>query len=239
MDLAELDGLVVKKIASTYSPGVLDRLEILAYLESLGVAVFSRPSSIARLVDRLACTRGLIQAGLPMPATVVTEDRAEAARAVTRFGKAVFKPLYSSKARGMILIQDGPEAAERIGAFGDEHGMMYIQELVDHPGQDLGVSFLGGEYVGTYARQGSGDSWDTTTRSGGKYVAVEPGNGIVDLARRAQAVFDMDFTCVDVVETPRGLMLYEVSAFGGFRGLQDALGLDAAGLYADFVLERA
>jgi ribosomal protein S6--L-glutamate ligase len=48
----------------------------------------------------------------------------------------------------------------------------------------------------------------------------------------------MAFTCVDVVETPDGAAIYEVSAFGGFRGLLDACGLDAAGLYADYVLER-
>ena len=56
------------------------------------------------------------------------------------------------------------------------------------------------------------------------------------MAHRAQALFDLDFTCVDVVETAEGPMVFEVSAFGGFRGLQEACGVDAAGAYADHVV---
>jgi ribosomal protein S6--L-glutamate ligase len=33
-------------------------------------------------------------------------------------------------------------------------------------------------------------------------------------------------------------MVFEVSAFGGFRGMRDGLGLDAAGIFADHVLGR-
>ena len=39
-------------------------------------------------------------------------------------------------------------------------------------------------------------------------------------------------------ETPDGAAVFEVSAFGGFRGLLDACGLDAAEAYADYVLEH-
>jgi ribosomal protein S6--L-glutamate ligase len=101
------------------------------------------------------------------------------------------------------------------------------------------VSFLGGEYLATYARQGSGKSWDTTTRTGGKYVPYEPSEEIIDLAYKAQSLFeDMAFTCVDVVETPDGPQLYEVSAFGGFRGLLEANNIDVADRYVDYVLEK-
>jgi ribosomal protein S6--L-glutamate ligase len=48
----------------------------------------------------------------------------------------------------------------------------------------------------------------------------------------------MAFTCVDVVETANGPLVYEVSAFGGFRGLLEANGIDMAERYAQYVLER-
>ena len=67
---------------------------------------------------------------------------------------------------------------------------------------------------------------------------MEPGQDIIDLAHKAQALFGLDFTCVDVVETTDGPQVYEVSAFGGFRGLLEANGLDAAALYADYVLRK-
>ncbi len=238
-DLTAMDAVIVKKIAPSYSPSALDRMEILRFVEERGVPVFSKASSILRLIDRLSCTVGLRAGGIPMPPTVITEDVEEAMAAVEDYGRAVFKPLYSSKARGMTVIEPGPEMQEQIEAFkNDGNTVMYIQKMVSHPGLDLGVTFLGGEYVTTYARQGSGTSWDTTTRTGGKYVPVQPSQEIIDLAHKAQALFDMAFTCVDVVETPGGPQIYEVSAFGGFRGLLEANGLDAAAMYADWVIGR-
>ena len=237
-DLLELDALIVKKIAPQYSPDVLDRLEMLRFLELKGLPVFSKPSSILRLIDRLSCTVTLRAGGLPMPATVITEDVDEALGAVERFGKAVFKPLYSTKARGMEVIAAGDGARARIEAFQQAgNTVMYLQKMLPPLEKDLGVTFLGGEYLATYARKSGGSSWNTTTNAGGKYVAVEPSPEIVELARKAQSLFDMSFTCVDIAETADGPIVFEVSAFGGFRGLLDACGIDAADAYVKHVLE--
>ncbi|NDY57187.1 GAK system ATP-grasp enzyme [Desulfovibrio sulfodismutans] len=242
VEMTALDAVIVKKIAPTYSPDALDRMDILRFVSARGVPVFSDPDSMYRLIDRLGCTTALRLGDIPMPPTTITEDVDEALAAVENYGRAVFKPLYSSKARGMTVIETGSAAREEIEDFqAAGNRVMYIQRMVSHAGGhlDLGVSFLGGKYLATYARQGDGNSWDTTTRTGGKYVPYEPGAEIVALAEKAQALFPgMAFTCVDVVETPDGAAIYEVSAFGGFRGLLDACGLDAAGLYADYVLER-
>ncbi|GFK95723.1 Alpha-aminoadipate--LysW ligase LysX [Fundidesulfovibrio magnetotacticus] len=237
-DLLELDALIVKKIAPQYSPDVLDRLEMLRFLELRGLPVFSRPSSILRLVDRLSCTVTLRAAGLPMPPTVVTESVEEARDAVERFGRAVFKPLYSTKARGMEVIEAGPDALRRVQAFKDAgNAVMYLQKMLPPLEKDLGVTYLGGKYLATYARKSGGSSWNTTTAAGGRYVAHEPSAEIVALAEKAQSLFDMAFTCVDVAETAQGPIVFEVSAFGGFRGLRDACGIDAAQAYAKHVLE--
>lgn len=238
-DLSELDALIVKKIAPQYSPDVLDRLEMLRFLELKGLPIFSKPSSILKLIDRLSCTVALRAGGLPMPATVITEDVDEALAAVERFGKAVFKPLYSTKARGMEVISAGTGSLARIEAFkAAGNTVMYLQKMLPPLEKDLGVTFMGGEYLATYARKSSGSSWNTTTNAGGKYVPYEPSPGIIELARKAQSLFDMAFTCVDVAETSQGPIVFEVSAFGGFRGLLDACGIDAANAYARYVLER-
>jgi ribosomal protein S6--L-glutamate ligase len=238
IDLASLDGLIVKKIDAIYSPSLVDRLEILRFLEAQGVAIFSKPASMLRLVNRLACTVTLRNAGIPMPQTVITEDVEIAIEAVRRLGRAVLKPLFSTKARGMLLIDCAePGWQEAVRTFNVGNPVIYLQQMVDMPGRDLGVAFLGGRYLATYARVGNHDSWNTTTLSGGRYAAHEPSAAVLELATRAQAPFGLDFTCVDVVETDRGPMVFEVSAFGGFRGLMDAFGIDAAALYADHVCQ--
>ncbi len=240
-DLCKLDGLIVKKISAVYSPNTLDRLELLRVAEAAGVRVFSGVENMLRLIDRLSCTVTLSNAGIPMPDTRVTEDIDYAVATVHQFGSAVFKPLFSTKARGMCIIEG--EQAEvsirgKVEAFSAENPMMYIQRRIDLPGRDLGMVFLGGEYLGTYARVSQGAAWNTTINSGGRYESYTPQREIVELAQRAQAPFGMDFTTVDVAETTDGPIVFEVSAFGGFRGALEGAGIDAAASYTDYVLKK-
>lgn len=235
-DLMELDALMVKKIGSKYSPDLLDRLEILRFLHYQGLPVFSAPKNMMQVVDRLSCTVSLQNAGIPMPPTVVTEDIGQAGQAVREYGEAVFKPLYTSKARGMRVIGDTPDLDHEICEYKEHNPIMYIQQKIELKGRDLGLAFLGGQYIGTYARCTDGSSWNTSTASGGKYEAHTPEAESIDVAFKAQSLFDLDFTCVDVAETEDGPLVFEVSAFGGFRGIWEAQGIDAARLFTSYVL---
>lgn len=239
LDLCQLDGLIIKKISETYSHHVLDRLEMLRFAELKGVKIFSRPEAVIRLLDRLACTVSLTSSGVPMPPTRVTEDPEEAFQAVSEFGEAVLKPLYSTKARGMILVDsDVVRAPARIAAFAAENPVMYIQKRLNLSGQDLGMFFVGGDYICTYARVSQNDSWNTTIHDGGKYEAFEPDPALIEMARKAQKPFGLSFTTVDAALTDDGPVIFEVSAFGGFRGARDGCGVDAAGMVAEHVISE-
>lgn len=237
-DLSDLDALIVKKIGASYNPYNLDRLEILRYLSEQGVPIVSKPENIKRAIDRLSCTTTLRLGDIPLPPTVITEDDTEAVEAIKNFGVAVLKPLYTSKARGMMVVP-ADEAVEAVGKFHEAgNSLYYIQKKLNLPGRDLGLIFLGGKYLGTYARVANGDSWNTTIRAGGKYQPYDPADNIIKLAERAQALFGLDFTSVDVAETDDGPVVFEVSAFGGFRGLQESREINAADLYVDYVLKE-
>jgi ribosomal protein S6--L-glutamate ligase len=235
--LNDLDAMIIKKIGAWYSPDLLDRLELLRYLHERGLKFFSPPLSILRVLDRLSCTVTLRTNEIPMPPTTVTEDVGAALKALDRYGEAVFKPLYSTKARGMQVIRAGADAEAQIEAFKGENPIMYLQQKIDLPGKDLGIVFMGGEYLTTYARCADKSAWNTTTHSGGKYAPHDPEPAVIELARRAQAPFNLDFTCVDVAETDGGPIVFEVSAFGGFKGIETARGIDAAARYSDYVIK--
>lgn len=236
--LNDFDALIIKKIGARYSPDLLDRLEVLRYLHERGLRIFSSPYSILRALDRLSCTISLQLKDIPMPPTTVTESVDQAMVALENYGEAVFKPLYTSKARGMFVLKNGPDARTAIEEYKAEHPILYIQKTIELGDLDLGIAFLGGEYLTTYARCKTNGAWNTTTASGGKYRPYEPAPEIVELARRAQADFNLDFTCVDVAITDDGPYVFEVSVFGGFRGIQETSGIDAAARYADYVMEK-
>lgn len=241
LDLCKLDGLLVKKISSKYSPNTIDRLELLRVAEEKGVRVFSPADSMIRLIDRLSCTVTMRNAGVPMPKTSVTEDIDEAFDVVKSYGQAIFKPLFSTKARGMEVLDattSDKKLRAQIEAFQADNPMMYIQQKRELNGQDLGVVFMGGEYICTYARVAQDKSaWNTTIHSGGKYAGFEPSEEIIQIAKQAQDLFDMDFTTVDVAVTDDGPIVFEVSAFGGFRGVKEGCGIDAAAQYVDYAID--
>lgn len=237
-NLNTLDALIIKKVGAWYSPALLDRLEMLRFLNEQGLPIFSKPASMISVLNRLSCTTSLQLAGIPMPPTTLTESIEEALYAVTEYKTAVFKPLYSSKGRGMIIVSDSDDVRTIVTDYAAKFSMMYIQKVVDlEEDKDLGIVFIQGKYLTTYARC-KGDSWNTTTASGGHYASFTPSLEIIELARRAQHPFKLDFTCVDVAITPDGPVVFEVSAFGGFKGVLKARGINAAQLYVDAVIKE-
>jgi ribosomal protein S6--L-glutamate ligase len=138
----------------------------------------------------------------------------------------------------MVVIGQGQDVSKAIEAYQRENPIMYIQKKIDLQEKDLGIAFLGGEYLTTYARCKQNDSWNTSTASGAKYAAFDPPQEIIDLAEKAQSLFDLYFTCVDVALTSQGPYVFEVSAFGGFRGIQETRHIDPARRCVEYVLEK-
>lgn len=238
--LEGLAGAVVKKVGDTARGwSIRERIAMLRHLEASGVPVLSAPGCLETAIDRLTMTVELTRAGLPIPDTMVTESTDEATAAIEMFGAAIIKPLFTSKGRGMRKL--GPRDAAVALAEHDAAGFgpYYLQRFVKHPGRDLGVAVLDGTVLGAYWRRAGADQWMTTILSGGRYERAEPPANALELARRAASHFGLLFTGVDLMETSDGgFVVLEVSAFGGFRGLLEACGIDAASLLADAALRR-
>jgi tetrahydromethanopterin:alpha-L-glutamate ligase len=240
--LAGLDAVVVKKIGDTADGwAVRERLNLLRRLEDSGVPVLSAPDRLEVAVDRYRMTLELARGGLPVPETVITEDLGEAAAAVERFGVAVLKPLFTSKGRGMCRLEPAADLGSTLARLRVEAGggPLYLQRFVKHPGRDLGIAVLDGRCLGAYWRVAAPDRWMTTVHSGGRYEPAAPPREAVEMAVGAASRFGLIFTGVDLIEGPGGeWRVLEVSAFGGFRGLLEACGVDAASLLAETVLRR-
>jgi ribosomal protein S6--L-glutamate ligase len=237
-DISGYDALIIKKIGRDYSPAMLDRLEMLRFLNERGMKIFSRPDRIINVLNRLTCTVTLKNGSIPVPETAVTEDTDEACDIVKKYKKAVFKPLFTSKARGMTVISDTVNMHDEIEKYKKSNSLMYIQKILDIGERDLGLVFVGGEYLTTYARVKNNGAWNTTTNSGGSYMIHNPSKEIIRLAQKAQDLFRLDFTCVDIAETPAGPVVFEVSAFGGFKGVYESSGIEAAEVYLNYVLKE-
>ncbi|HEV2438644.1 MAG TPA: RimK family alpha-L-glutamate ligase [bacterium] len=237
VDLGTLDGVVVKKLGSTTDPLMPSRVQILHQLEHRGVRVFSRARAIADVNDRYRMTQRLGQSGIPIPRTVVAESIWAADLVIREWGRVVVKPLFTSKGRGMLLLHAGRPYRLALRRWQRAWRVpFYLQEFVPHAGRDIGAVVLNGHVLGAYYRIAGRGAWLTTTAAGGAYEACEVTPEMARLAVRAADVFGLEFTGVDLVETPGGYLVYEVSAFGGFAGLWRSQAIDAAQAYAEYVV---
>jgi tetrahydromethanopterin:alpha-L-glutamate ligase len=239
--LEGLDGAVVKKLGDTADGwSVQERIGMLRQLEASGVPVLSTADHLHVAVNRYRMTCELVRAGLPVPPTTVTEDVDEAVAAVARFGTAVLKPLFTSKGRGMRRLEPTRDLRGQLESHrADGLGPFYLQRFVKHPGRDLGVAVLDGRCIGAYWRIAADDHWMTTILSGGRYEKADLEPDTEAIAVRAARHFGLVFTGVDLIEDSDGRFnVLEVSAFGGFRGLLNGCGVDAAPMLADVVLRR-
>ena len=236
----DVKAAVVKKIGDTAGGWtVRERLQILRHWEASGVPVWSAPDRLDVAVDRYRMTVELVRAGLPVPETVITEDVGEALATVERFGTAVLKPLFTSKGRGMVRLDSSLDVRRILeGHRAENADPFYLQRFVKHPGRDLGVAVLDGRCLGAYWRIAGDGQWMTTVLSGGRYAPADPPAEAIALAERAARHFGLLFTGVDLIEADGGFTVLEVSAFGGFRGLLDGCGVDAAPRLAEAVLGR-
>jgi ribosomal protein S6--L-glutamate ligase len=230
-DLRSFDGVVVKKLGSQADPSLRLRLHAFRALEAAGVRVFSPPDVIDVVMDRYRMTMALAAADLPIPRTLAISSPDLLSKAVEALGEAVVKPVYTSKGRGMFRARAGETMRET-----PPDGAIVVQEYVRAPGRDIGATVIAGRFVGAFYRVAAEDNWMTTTERGGRYAPCDLSAAGIALAERAARLFGLDYTVVDMVECGEDrYLLYEASAFGGFRGLLEASGIDASAQYAEHV----
>jgi ribosomal protein S6--L-glutamate ligase len=101
------------------------------------------------------------------------------------------------------------------------------------------VAVLDGRCIGAYWRVAADEQWMTTILSGGRYEKALIAPDVEEMAVTAARHFGLVFTGVDLIEdSDGGFKVLEVSAFGGFRGLLNGCGVDAAPMLAEVVLRR-
>jgi len=205
-------------------------MNLLARLEARGVQVVNPPRAIECAVDKFLTTARLVDARLPVPATIVCET-AEAAQAAFEQlgGDVVVKPIFGAEGRGILRVSD-PDLAlrtfrtlERIGA------VLYLQKFVEHEGFDLRVMVLDGRVLAAMRRRSPHDFRTNVSRQA-QAEPVELTDRERDWALRASAAVGTRIAGVDILYERSGEgYVIEVNGVPGWRALARVAKCDVAG----------
>lgn len=243
--IATADLVAVRGMPSGTLEEVIFRMDVLARIAAAGTPVVNAPRSLEVAIDKYLSLALIAAAGLPVPHTIVAQAPGAIERACEELGgDCVAKPIFGSGGRGLLRLS-GPAAVAAFLAAGTIDSAppprppVYLQEFVPHAGWDVRVLVVGDRTI-AMRRSAPPGEWRTNVSLGGRPEPFTPPPAWIDLAVRAAAAVGTELAGVDLLPAADGrLLVLEVNAVPGWRGLAEATRRDIADEVAAYLENRA
>lgn len=229
-DVIAVRGMPGAGAAAARLEEIVFRMDALGRLAARGVRIVNSPRALEVAIDKYMTLAVIAAAGLPVPETRVVQGADAAEQAAMEIGTpCVLKPLFGSRGRGIELLAT-PLAAAAAAATGGP--VAYLQEFVPHEGWDVRILVVGERWFAIRRLAAAGE-WRTNVSLGGLPEAFAPPADWVSLAFRAAAAVSAEVAGVDILPARDGrVLVLEVNAVPGWRGLETATGHDIAAAVA-------
>lgn len=236
MDLHRVDAVIVRTMPPGSLEQVVFRMDVLQRLHHRGTLVMNPPKAIEAAVDKFLTTSLIASKGLPTPRTVVCETSEAALKAFDQLGgDVVVKPLFGAEGRGILRVSDPDLAFRTFRTLERTHAVLYLQEVIAHPGFDIRVLVLNGSVLGAIQRHNPDDFRTNVARKGQARVHV-PTDLECRLAIEAAEAVGACFAGVDLLYDSAGTCyVIEVNAVPGWQAFQRVTGIDVARLVIQYL----
>lgn len=237
--LAEFDRVLIRTMPSGSLEQIVFRMDLLHAALANGARILNPPRALETCVDKYLTNVRLLQAGLPVPATIVCQRSDDALAAFEQLGgDIVVKPLFGAEGRGMLRVADPELAWRTFRTIEQTGGVLYLQRFIRHPGWDVRAFVLGGRVIASMRRTARGD-WRTNVAQGGMAEPITLSSTEQSLALRAADAVGTVVAGVDLLPGPDGeWYVIEVNAVPGWRAINEACGLDMAQTVLQFLAEE-
>jgi ribosomal protein S6--L-glutamate ligase len=222
-------------------------LAVLAHLELMGVAVVNgwRAAALAR--HKFLGLQALSRAGLPVLESYLVGDRPGYAEAVERLGgpPVVVKLASARQGAGVFLVREAGDDplidGAPLSAFLDQRRGAVVQRHLPAEGRrEFRVLVVGGRALAAAEARPREGEFRANLHQGASLSPARPGPELEGLALRAAAALGLEVAGVDIMQDAGGATVVgEVNLSPGFRGLEEATGVDAAGAMVELLARRA
>jgi ribosomal protein S6--L-glutamate ligase len=180
----------------------------------------------------------LARAGIGLPVTAFAHGPKKAEHVLREVGGApvVIKLLEGTQGMGVVLAETDATARSIIEAFSAANVNILVQEFIrESEASDVRALVIGGEVVAAMRRVGKAGEFRSNLHRGGRASPVEITTDERNTAIAAAAVLGLNVCGVDMLRSNRGPMVMEVNSSPGLEGIEQASGVDVAGLIIDFL----
>ena len=235
--LDDLDALIIRPIGRGSLEELVFRMDMLYKLERKGFYMVNPPNAIEHCVDKYDILSLLEDVGVPVPRTLATESVNEAIAAFNELGgDVVVKPIFGSRGQGATRVNDIDVADTIFKAITFHHGVIYMQEFVQHGFSDVRAFVIGDRVVASMRRVATG--WKTNYSRGARPAPEKLSKEFEDLAIKSAKAVGCKIAGVDILEGPEGPRIVDVNSQPGWKGLQAVTEANIAEEVVNYVLDN-
>jgi RimK family alpha-L-glutamate ligase len=233
----DLDALIIRPIGRGSLEELVFRMDMLYKLERSGMYIVNPPEAIEHCVDKYDILAVLEDEGIPVPRTIATESVAEALKAFKEIGgDVVIKPVFGSRGMGATRVVDADIADTVFKAITFHHGVIYLQEFVQHGHSDIRAFVVDGHVIAAMRRVA--EDWKTNYSRGARPTSTTLSTEFEDLAVKAAKAVGCKVAGVDILEGPEGPKIVDVNSQPGWKGLQIVTKVNIADEIVSFILSE-
>jgi ribosomal protein S6--L-glutamate ligase len=206
-------------------------LAVVKQFETLGVFTVNGTRAIADSRNKMRSLQALTEAGIHVPATVLTRNPRGLRTAVESIGglPVVLKLLKGTQGVGVMLIN----LPITLGSVHEtlvelEHDAIIQQFLAEGAGRDYRAFVIGNRVVAAMQRVASPGEFRSNIHLGGEGRLVKLPKSYERAALRAAKIHGLQLAGVDLMESRSGPKVIEVNSSPGFEGIEKATGFNIA-----------
>jgi RimK family alpha-L-glutamate ligase len=233
--LDDLNALIIRPIGRGSLEELVFRMDMLYKLERKGLYMVNPPNAIEHCVDKYDILALLEDSGVPVPRTLATESVNEAIAAFNELGgDIVVKPIFGSRGQGVTRINNIDIADTIFKAIAFHHGVIYMQEFVQHGFSDIRAFVIDNRVVASMRRIAT--SWKTNYSQGARPAPEKISKEFEDIAIKAAQAVGCKIAGVDILESSDGPRIVDVNSQPGWKGLQMVTTVNIAEEIVNFIL---
>ncbi len=215
---------------------------VLRQFEMMGVYPLNESVGISRSRDKLRSMQLLARKGVGLPVTVFAHKTSRAEEIIEMAGgtPVIIKLLEGTQGIGVVLGETQKAAESIIQAFGGVNTNILIQQFIKEAGgSDIRCFVIGERVVAAMIRTGKEGDFRSNLHRGGtaQTIKITPTERLT--AVTAAKAMGLNVCGVDLLRANHGPVVMEVNSSPGLEGLENATGIDVAGMIIEYLEKEA
>ncbi|WP_340818884.1 tetrahydromethanopterin:alpha-L-glutamate ligase [Methanolobus sp. WCC4] len=249
VNLSELDAIIIRDMGPGKNDAHIFRFDVLQELEESGKIMINPPVAIQNAANKFRASCLIAKEGIPTPDTFITQDTETALKFIEERNDVVLKPVFGYKGIGIKRIKDnvvlgpdgnreGTDACDLVSSYIEEKGIVYIQEFIENPGQDIRAFVVNGKVTGAIYRKAPDGWWLNNLSQGGTPQECKLSTEQENMCLKAAKAINAVYAGVDLIENEEGCYVLEVNATPSGAGIYRSLNINVAEHILDTIENR-